>query len=221
MPNRPNPGSRMPTDHRTPRSLPIPDDPTTEGRGPRDDRPADERDGACGPIAVLHDATFLNAVLPYALGQAKRHREPLSLLCVAVDRLAAIRHLHGAEVADAAVRRVAETVGARLRASDVVARLDDDRIIAVLPDAAAIHAARVAEVLREAIEAAGAASPSMPALTASIGMASYPAHAHDVHSLLAAADEAMVRAERQGRNRVASAAPGSSAPALGVTHCAG
>ncbi len=214
-------GPSTPTDHRTPRGGPGPDHPAAEGRGAGDGRPAEEGGGAGGPIAVLHDATFLNAVLPYALGQAKRHREPLSLLCVAVDRLSAIRQLHGDEVADAAVRRVAETVGATLRASDVVARLDDDRIIAVLPDAAAIHAARVAELIRGAIEAAGAASPTMPTLTASIGMASYPAHAHDALSLIDAADAAMVRAERQGRNRVASAAPGSAAPTLGVTQCAG
>ena len=47
------------------------------------------------PSIPLHDATFLNAVLPFALSQAQRHREPLSLLCVAIDRLSGIQDLLG------------------------------------------------------------------------------------------------------------------------------
>src|SRR5262249_20406513 len=48
---------------------------------------------------VVHDATFLNAVLPFALGQSRRHGEPLSLVCVQLDRLGAIRDLLGPSLA--------------------------------------------------------------------------------------------------------------------------
>ena len=34
------------------------------------------------PESATRDATFLNAALPFALAQAKRHREPVSLLCL-------------------------------------------------------------------------------------------------------------------------------------------
>ena len=139
---------------------------------------------------------------------------------MSVDRVAAIRNLHGTEVAEAAVRRVSEAIGATLRSSDVVARLDDDRIIAVLPNASAVHATRIAEFVRTAIEAACPASASLPRLTTSIGVACYPSHARDVHSLLASADAAMVRADRLGRNRVVSATP-ESAAATGLAQLAG
>ncbi len=44
---------------------------------------------------ALRDEAFLIAFLPYAVAQARRHSEPVSLLFVATDRLAAIRELHG------------------------------------------------------------------------------------------------------------------------------
>ena len=44
---------------------------------------------------AFHDATFLHAVLPFALGLSRRHGEPLSLLCVAIDRLGGIQELLG------------------------------------------------------------------------------------------------------------------------------
>ena len=85
--------------------------------------------------ARLHDATFLNAVLPFALNQARRHNEALSLVCVAIDRLGGIQELLGPGTADRLVRDVADTLTSLVRASDIVARLDDDRVVAVLPRA--------------------------------------------------------------------------------------
>ncbi len=82
--------------------------------------------------SVLHDATFLNAILPFAIGQALRHREPLSLLCVAIDRLHGIRGLLGPAAADGVVRLVGDAVVSMVRSSDIVARLDDDRIVVIL-----------------------------------------------------------------------------------------
>ena len=88
----------------------------------------------CAPYPkMLHDATFLNAVLPFAVGQAQRHREPLSLVCIAIDRLHGIQDLLGRAVADSLVRSVGETVMSLIRSSDIVVRLDDDRVVAVLP----------------------------------------------------------------------------------------
>ncbi len=97
--------------------------------------PASECTDPREPANSLHDATFLNAVLPFALNQARRHREPLSLLCVAIDRLSAIQELLGRAEVKSLVRHVGETVGSLIRASDIVARLDDDRVVAVLPRA--------------------------------------------------------------------------------------
>jgi diguanylate cyclase (GGDEF)-like protein len=159
--------------------------------------------------SMLHDATFLSAVLPFALGQALRHREPLSLLCVAIDRLAGIQELMGRAAVDPLVRRVGETVAALLRSSDIVARLDDDRIVAILPRATGKDALFVAERIRRDVADKHRAATVVPAVTVSIGVATFPTCAHNVSSLFNAADEALAQARSQGRNQAVLAPPRS------------
>ena len=149
----------------------------------------------------LHDATFLNAVLPFALNQARRHNEPLSLVCVSIDRLGGIRELLGPGTADRLIRSVADTVASLIRVSDIVARLDDDRIVAVLPRAPGGGALHVAQKICKAVAEKGQANCETPKITASIGVATFPACAGNVFSLFDAADEALARAQGQGRNQ--------------------
>jgi len=150
---------------------------------------------------------MLGAFLGFAQAQARRRVEPLSLLDVAVDRLSALRELLGDELAESAIDRAARAIKATVRASDVVVRLEDGRLVVILPNASAENAARVAEAVRIAIARAGAASATMPTLTASVGVASYPDHAHDVAALRAAASAALTRARAMGYDRVARPSP--------------
>jgi diguanylate cyclase (GGDEF)-like protein len=153
------------------------------------------------PSVLCHDATFLNAVLPFALNQAKRHRESLSLLCVATDRLSSIQDLLGRAEVNRLVQHVGQTVGKLIRASDIVARLDDNRIVVVLPRAPRGGALHVAENICQAIAAQPPPGCDSSAITVSIGVATFPSCAPDVYTLLDAADEALSWAQKQGRNR--------------------
>jgi diguanylate cyclase (GGDEF)-like protein len=156
---------------------------------------------------IVQDATFLGAVLPFALGQSRRHGEPLSLLCVAIDRLHGIRELLGSEVATRAVQNVGTHVAAQLRSSDIVARIDDDRIIIALPRARIHGALHVAQKICRSVESTRSLLPELPCLTVSIGVVECPSSALDVDALVDAADLALTAAKNQGRNR-AVAAPG-------------
>jgi diguanylate cyclase (GGDEF)-like protein len=173
-------------------------------KSPGADRPRAE---VHRPPVHLEDATFLNAVLPFALGQARRHREPLSILCVAVDRLSAIKQLLGQGESDRLVQHVARTVGAMIRASDILARLDDDRIVAVLPRAPRGGAMHVAENICRAVQVKSPEGWEGPSVTVSIGVATYPSCAENVYSLFDAADEALACAQRNGRSQAVMARP--------------
>lgn len=151
---------------------------------------------------LLKDATYLHVVLPYALSQARRHRESLSILHVSVDRIAAIHEMLGPEMVTQAVNRVGEIVVARLRSSDIVSRMEDDRILAMLPNATASDASLIADQIRESVKETCASLADLPPLTVSIGVASFPSHCKDVGSLLIATDEAIASAQTTGRNRV-------------------
>jgi diguanylate cyclase (GGDEF)-like protein len=172
------------------------------GEGPDD---GDSTSSAAAPTRipcrrpdVVHDATFLNAVLPFALAQARRHGEPVSLLCVQLDRLGAIRNLLGPAMVDRLVHDLAETVASLVRSSDIVARLDDDRVVALLVRARGDGALGVARTIGRAVAESGLGSPRLPGVSVSIGVAEFPAIARDAASLLEAADEAMSQARAEG-----------------------
>ncbi len=176
------------------------------------------------PATGLPNATFFEAFLSYALALADRRDEPLSLFYIGVDRLAAIGQLHGPAIASEAVRRVGRTVAGALRRSDLVGRLDEGRLVAVLPGASAGDAARLAEHVRAAVASAGAATATMPVLTATVGVATFPAHAGDANALRSAAAAALAEARDRGRDRVACAAPPGLAeprPTLRIAQHAG
>jgi diguanylate cyclase (GGDEF)-like protein len=183
-----------------------------EVRPSRDDQPiAPSDDRASGvldhPAISLQDATFLNAVLPFALSQARRHREPLSIVCISIDRLSAVKQLLGKVESDRLVRHVAQVVGTMIRSSDIVARLDDDRVVAVLPRAPRGGAMHVAEKICGAVQANRPDDCEVPSVTVSIGVATYPSCADNVYSLFDAADEALAWAQKNGRGQAVLAHP--------------
>jgi diguanylate cyclase (GGDEF)-like protein len=156
---------------------------------------------------MLRDATFLSVVLPFVLAQAQRHRESLSLLWVEIDRLAGIRELLGGAEADHLVRHVGEAVAALLRSSDIVARLDDNRIVVILPRATSDDALLVAQKIGRDIAEKNHEAAAIPRVTISIGAATFPTCAYSVSSLFSAADEALAQARSHGRGRVVMAPP--------------
>ncbi|HKM53531.1 MAG TPA: GGDEF domain-containing protein [Isosphaeraceae bacterium] len=162
--------------------------------------------------APIQDATFLNAVLPFAVGQARRHNEPISLLCVSVDRLSGIHELLGKHRAHQAVHNVGVHIAGMIRETDIVARLDDDRIVVVLPRARIADAVRIGQKICRTIETNSNVLPELPALTVSIGTAEYPSCADNFYALLDAADHALTKAVAQGRNRAVAAALLSEVP---------
>jgi diguanylate cyclase (GGDEF)-like protein len=172
-------------------------------------------------VPSVQDATFLNAVLPFVMSQARRYGEPLSLISVAVDRLNGIRELLGLDQADRAVREVGLRIAGVIRSSDVVARIDDDRIIAVLPRASLQDAWRIADNVCHAIEQCHPLSPELPSLTVSVGVAEYPSCASSAYGLLDAADHALSLAQAQGRNRAIAASLLTEPVSNSLAKCAG
>jgi diguanylate cyclase (GGDEF)-like protein len=174
----------------------------------RSGRP-DDADAAHDPVTGAYNAAYLGAFLSHALARARRRIEPLTLLNIELDRLAALRGRPGGELADIVLGRAARAMLETLRASDVVGRLDADRLVAVLPGCDVKDGLRLARVVRQAIAEALLASGIEAAPAVLIGVASYPDHALESGPLLAAAGEALARARIGG--------PGADAVATAPT----
>ena len=108
-----------------------------------------------------------------------------------------------------------------IRDSDIVARLDDDRIIVVLPRAMIDDAWNLARKICQTVEATPGLLPELPDLTVSIGVAEFPACAENVYALLDAADHALSMARSQGRNQAVAAATQNQTDTVNEARCAG
>ncbi len=150
------------------------------------------------------------------LGRAKRIDAPLALLAIDLDGFKAVNDLLGHAAGDGLLQAIAARLRDNVREGDTVARLGGDEFVVIQSEAAqpegALHLAeRLVHVLSEPVDVPG----GVATVTASIGIALYPDDAAtitDLHdagaALLAAADTALYRVKRGGRNGHAFFQPG-------------
>ncbi|WP_374564783.1 diguanylate cyclase domain-containing protein [Ideonella sp.] len=154
-------------------------------------------------LTDLPNRTLFYDRLDAALSQARRRGEHLALLFIDLDKFKPVNDDFGHAVGDALLVAVAGCIRRLLRASDTVGRVGGDEFVVVLhPMAAAADAAAVAEKIRAALDQPFELAGQRLQISASIGVAVYPADGADGDALARAADEAMYRAKRQGSNRV-------------------
>jgi diguanylate cyclase (GGDEF)-like protein len=108
----------------------------------------------------------------------------------------------GHAAGDRLLVQVGQVLRRQCRALDVVGRLGGDEFLVILPMTkpaeARVFVARVQSSLRELEKT----NPEFGACTLSMGIAESPHHGTTVSSVLAAADNALYRAKRGGRNTV-------------------
>ena len=154
---------------------------------------------ATDPLTGLPNRRALEAWLEAAVETAGSGARPLSALVLDLDSFKQVNDLHGHEAGDAVLCAVARTLEAGCRLGDLAGRLGGEEFLVVLPDASSRTAWLVAERLRGAIAALD--FDGSPGVTASFGVACFPAHGTTAAGLLRAADNAMYDAKELGRNR--------------------
>jgi diguanylate cyclase (GGDEF)-like protein len=144
------------------------------------------------------------------LRECARDLRPVALLAIDVDHFKVYNDTFGHQAGDECLRRVADTLTQNAgRARDLVARTGGEEMAVIMPDADLAGARVVAERMRAAVE--NAALPQgraarYPVVTISVGVvATREPGATSTAALAAAADRALYRAKREGRNRVVEA----------------
>jgi diguanylate cyclase (GGDEF)-like protein len=154
-------------------------------------------------LTGLPNRALLNDRLAQALGQAARTGRPLALLFLDLDGFKYINDSLGHEVGDRLLRTVAARLQAIVRQGDTVARLGGDEFVVMLVDLE--HDGDAAVVAHEIVRALSRplrADDRTLHVTASLGVATFPADGDSAELLLKHADAAMYRAKAQGRNGV-------------------
>lgn len=139
---------------------------------------------------------------------ARAHRagRPFCLLVLDLDGFKAINDAYGHAAGDLCLRRFGEIISARLRRSDVIARMGGDEFSVIMPETRLEDALRAAEDLRGALRTETVRwKDRQIVLAASMGVTEWnPARGQSIEDMVSDADRALYRAKEGGRDRVAS-----------------
>jgi diguanylate cyclase (GGDEF)-like protein len=150
-----------------------------------------------GLTSLANRRTF-EETLRREVGRSARTREPVALLMLDIDHFKALNDTFGHPEGDRVLRNVASVLARECREFDVVSRYGGEEFAVVAPACSADDARDLAERLRRAV----AGIDDGPSVTTSVGVAVFPEGAADEVSLVLAADRALYRAKRAGRDRV-------------------
>lgn len=158
------------------------------------------RDGLTG----LPNRSALFDLVQRKLRLAHREREGFAVLLSDVDHFKAVNDTHGHPAGDEVLRKVASRLSASLRASDSVGRYGGEEFLIALPQATAAQAVEIAERVRKRVcDTPIQLATGDICVSVSIGVAlSHPTRLREFDELVSLADDSLLRAKRQGRNRV-------------------
>ena len=153
-------------------------------------------------LTALPNRALFNETLHHAIAQAERHERSLAILFMDLDRFKNINDTLGHGVGDRVLQEAARRLTGAVRSSDLVARLGGDEFVLLLEDFRDDgDLVEIAQKILKAFAPTFIVDAQELALSASLGICTFPADGEDSQTLLSNADIAMYRAKEQGRNR--------------------
>ncbi len=155
-------------------------------------------------LTGLPNRYMVNEVLDKTLARCKRYERRFALLFIDLDRFKYVNDNLGHAAGDELLREVSRRLSGLLREADLLGRLGGDEFVVITeaqcdPATLAKIASRILGVLAEPLMLEGCRI----AISASIGIVTYPNDAGDGPGLLKSADTAMYQAKANGKNTFA------------------
>lgn len=149
--------------------------------------------------------------LRQAIARAERHRIPLAVMFIDLDKFKACNDALGHQIGDSLLVKVAQCLSLCVRDTDTVARYGGDEFVILIDGyegrQVLVHLAeRLLRAMSEPMKTNGGSH----CLSASLGIAMYPDHGATPEDLLLHADMAMYRAKQLGSNHYLFFSPETS-----------
>jgi len=164
-------------------------------------------------LTGLPNRLLLNDRVARAIETARRRRSSLAVLFMDIDRFKRVNDTMGHAAGDQVLQSVARRLEASVRRSDTVSRRGGDEFVVLLSEVSCPEDATFsADKLLAAIAASHRVDDQEVHVTASVGIAVYPADGTDAETLINQADLALLRARshRRGLPPLAMAAATAS-----------
>lgn len=160
------------------------------------------------PLTGLYNRRYMEEALAREIRRAERNRTPVALVMMDIDHFKPFNDRYGHPAGDALLESLGAFLKTNLRGGDAACRYGGEEFILFLPDTSLEGARRNMERIREGIGSLRISHMglTLPPVTLSMGVAVYPDHGREMGALIGAADAALYRAKKEGRNRILAAA---------------
>lgn len=150
-------------------------------------------------LTGLYNRAFLVESAERRLSEAKRHKQPVSLIIGDIDFFKKINDTHGHDQGDVVLRAVGKLLSTFFRDEDLPARFGGEEFVILLNHCNGENALRKAEALRQAISDL---KPGDLTVTMSLGVTERSGENETFDQLFKRADDALYKAKHGGRNQV-------------------
>jgi diguanylate cyclase (GGDEF)-like protein/putative nucleotidyltransferase with HDIG domain len=154
-------------------------------------------------LTSLPNARSLFLQLDAEVSRARRNSQPLTVVVLDLDELKLVNDRYGHLEGNRLLREVAAALKGNCREYDYVARMGGDEFVVLISGVKQEDADQRVEEFRQVVAGVGLQSFDK-ALSASIGVAHFPADGTDAERLLAEADRLMYQQKRARKNSRAS-----------------
>ena len=155
------------------------------------------------PLTSLFNRRYLEESMEQFFQRAGTH--PCALIMMDMDRFRELNAKIGAAEADRILARLGSFIWAAVPDGGIASRLAGDEFAIFLPDADSAEGRRVAVAVADRVASMDPISPGGQErfrVSLSQGVASCPDNATSVSALMKAADAALLKAKREGRDRI-------------------
>ena len=158
------------------------------------------------PLTGLLNRRYLEERLTEELNRSKRYNYSMSCLMIDIDDFKNYNDNNGHQAGDKALKFVAHTLKAALRSADIACRYGGEEFCILLPQTSVTEAGVIAERIRQKVTDSANLYGDFQVLervSVSVGISGFVRHLDTADSVIAAADNALYSAKRQGKNRIA------------------
>ncbi len=156
------------------------------------------------PLTGLFNRRYMEESLEREVHRAARNDECVTLLLLDIDHFKRFNDTFGHQAGDTLLRALGDFLSQRTRGQDVACRYGGEEFVLILAGAPIDAASKRAELLREDLKQLTVqhAGQVLGRISVSIGISAFPGNGATTEELVRAADQALYRAKREGRDRV-------------------
>lgn len=155
-------------------------------------------------LTGLFNRRHMEDSLERELLRAARNQSPVTVLMLDIDHFKQLNDVYGHEAGDLLLRELGAMLRSQVRGGDISCRYGGEEFLLIMAETNLEAGCQRAESLRQQVAGLQVRyhGETLRKITVSIGVAGYPVNGDSAGTIVNAADKALYRAKREGRDRV-------------------